>query len=87
MRGVNATVTVELKNGVLDPQGKAISHSLETLGFDGVEDVRVGRLFRITFDESADHLSDDEIRDRVRGMCEKLLANTVVENYDITIAR
>lgn len=84
---MKATVTVELKSGVLDPQGKAIRHSLDSLGFEGVEDVRVGRLFRITFDDSAAAASDDELRERVRQMCEKLLANTVVENYDIAIDR
>ena len=84
---MKATATVELKAGVLDPQGKAIRHSLGSLGFEGVEDVRVGRLFRITFDDSASSLSDDEITQRVRQMCEKLLANTVVENFHVTIDR
>lgn len=84
---LKATVTVELKNGVLDPQGKAIRHSLDALSFEEVEDVRVGRLFRITLDDSAASLSDGEIEQRIRQMCEKLLANTVVENYQITIER
>lgn len=87
MPAVKATAIVELKKGVLDPQGKAIRHSLESLAFEGVEDVRVGRVFRITFDESAASLSDSDLEQRVRQMCEKLLANTVVENYAITIER
>lgn len=84
---MKATAIVELKSGVLDPQGKAIRHSLESLAFEGVEDVRVGRVFRITFDDSAASLDDDQIEQRVRQMCEKLLANTVVENYTITVER
>ncbi len=70
-------VFVSLKPGVLDPQGKAIHHSLETLGFNEVRDVRVGRL--ITLDMAdADR---DQAEARVKDMCEKLLANTVIESY------
>jgi phosphoribosylformylglycinamidine synthase len=80
---VRATVTIELKNGVLDPQGKAIQHSLHTLGFAGVEDVRVGKLFRITLnDDNADRAT---LEANLRQMCEKLLANTVVENFSYEI--
>ena len=79
---MKATVTVELKPGVLDPQGKAIQHSLGALGFRGVEDVRVGKVFRITL---ADGIPDDEIEREIREMCEKLLANTVVESYSWTL--
>ncbi|HYJ52494.1 MAG TPA: phosphoribosylformylglycinamidine synthase subunit PurS [Allosphingosinicella sp.] len=69
-------VYVTLKNGVLDPQGKAIHHALEGLGFEGVQGVRAGKLIELEVDEST---SDDAIDE----MCRKLLANTVIENYRI----
>ena len=69
-------VHVSLKPGVLDPQGRAVHHALEGLGFEGVEDVRVGRLIEL---EVADSTSDDSLTE----MCDKLLANTVIENYRI----
>ena len=69
-------IFVSLKPGVLDPQGRAVHHALEGLGFSGVENVRVGRLIEL---EVADGTPDEALRD----MCEKLLANTVIENYRI----
>lgn len=69
-------VYVTLKNGVLDPQGKAIHHALEGLGFDGVKDVRQGKLIELD-------LEDDVSEADVEAMCRKLLANTVIENYRI----
>ena len=69
-------VYVTLKNGVLDPQGKAIHHALEGLGFAGVNDVRAGKLIELDLDESV----GDEA---VEAMCRKLLANTVIENFRI----
>ena len=69
-------VHVSLKPGVLDPQGRAIHHSLEGLGFTGVNDVRAGRLFEL---DVADSTSDEAPDD----MCRKLLANMVIENYRI----
>lgn len=69
-------VHVTLKNGVLDPQGKAIHHALEGLGFAGVNDVRAGKLIEL---DLADNVLDSEIEE----MCRKLLANTVIENYRI----
>ncbi|RDC60744.1 Phosphoribosylformylglycinamidine synthase [Alteripontixanthobacter maritimus] len=69
-------IHVTLKPGVLDPQGRAVHHSLEGLGFDGVEDVRVGRLIEL---DLADGTSDETIDQ----MCRKLLANMVIENYRI----
>ena len=69
-------VLVTLKNGVLDPQGKAIHHALEGLGFSGVNDVRAGKLIEL---ELADDVDDASIEE----MCRKLLANTVIENYRI----
>ena len=69
-------VYVTLKNGVLDPQGKAIHHALEGLGFDGVKDVRAGKLIELEVDAGTSDATIDE-------MCRKLLANTVIENYRI----
>ena len=69
-------VTVTLKPGVLDPQGRATAHALEGLGFAGVRDVRVGKV--IVLDLDADVTSQD-----VDAMCRKLLANTVIETYSI----
>jgi len=80
---MKATVTVELKPSVLDPQGKAIGHSLSTLGFGGVEDVRAGKLFRITLADTGQ--SREEIDQQLREMCERLLANTVMETFSYTI--
>ena len=69
-------VYVTLKNGVLDPQGKAIHHALEGLGFEGVNDVRAGKLIELEVDDNVGEAEVDE-------MCRKLLANTVIENYRI----
>ena len=80
---MKATVTVELKPSVLDPQGTAIQHALNTLGFGAVEDVRVGKLFRVTLAESEQ--TRDEVETQLRQMCERLLANTVVENFSYTV--
>lgn len=73
---MKARVFVTLKGGVLDPQGKAIHHALEGLGFDGVNDVRAGKLIEL---DLAEGTSDADID----AMCSKLLANTVIENYRI----
>ena len=69
-------VHVTLKNGVLDPQGKAIHHALEGLGFSGINDVRQGKLIEL---DLADAVDDATVED----MCRKLLANTVIENFRI----
>ena len=69
-------VYVTLKNGVLDPQGKAIHHALEGLGFSGINDVRAGKLIEL---DLAQEVSDEDIE----AMCRKLLANTVIENFRI----
>ena len=69
-------VYVTLKNGVLDPQGRAIHHALEGLGFAGVQDVRAGKLIEL---DLSDSVTDDDID----AMCRKLLANTVIENFRI----
>jgi phosphoribosylformylglycinamidine synthase PurS subunit len=73
---MKARIFVTLKPGVLDPQGKAIHHALEGLGFGGVEDVRAGKLIEL---DLADGTSDANIE----AMCRKLLANTVIENFRI----
>ena len=73
---MKARILVTLKGGVLDPQGRAIHHALEGLGFDGVNDVRAGKLIEL---DLADGTSDEDID----AMCRKLLANTVIENYRI----
>ena len=65
-----------LKPGVLDPQGRAIHHALGGLGFDGVEDVRAGKLIELDVADDTDDATID-------AMCRKLLANTVIENYRI----
>lgn len=80
---MRVTVTVELKPSVLDPQGKAIQHSLTSLDFAGVEDVRVGKLFRMTLADSGQ--SREQVESQLRLMCERLLANTVIENFSYTI--
>jgi len=79
---MKALITIELKPSVLDPQGKAIQHSLSSLGFDGVEDVRVGKLFKIVLADGGQSRAD--VESQVRQMCERLLANTVIENFSYT---
>jgi phosphoribosylformylglycinamidine synthase PurS subunit len=78
---MKARVTVTLKVGVLDPQGQAIQGSLKSLGFDGVSGVRQGKVFDVVLGDS--DLQQAEAN--VKAMCEKLLANTVIENYTIEI--
>ncbi|MCI5048783.1 MAG: phosphoribosylformylglycinamidine synthase subunit PurS [Rickettsiales bacterium] len=74
---MKANVFITLKNGVLDPQGKAIEGALKNLGFDGVNDVRQGKF--IELDLGA--LPQEQAESAIKEMCEKLLANTVIENY------
>ena len=78
---IKARVTVTLKNGVLDPQGKAIEGALGALGFDGVGHVRQGKVFDVEH-EGADKAKAES---DLKAMCEKLLANTVIENYNISV--
>ncbi|MCI5087380.1 MAG: phosphoribosylformylglycinamidine synthase subunit PurS [Pseudomonadota bacterium] len=79
---MKARVHVMLKNGVLDPQGEAVRHALGSLGFDGVDGVRQGKVIDLDLAET----DADKARETVTAMCEKLLANTVIESYDIEIA-
>ena len=78
---MKARVTVTLKKGVLDPQGKAIEGALGHLGFDGVGEVRQGKYFEIELTET----DDAKARDQIKAMCDKLIANTVIENYEIEL--
>lgn len=78
---MKARVIVTLKNGVLDPQGQAIEGSLGGLGFEGVRSVRQGKVFDVELDATDASAAKAEIE----RMCEKLLANTVVENYAVEI--
>ena len=75
---MKARVHVMLKSGVLDPQGEAVKHALGALGFDGVEGVRQGKVIELELAEGTDEGA-------VKEMCEKLLANTVIESYTIEI--
>ena len=78
---MKARVFVTLKNGVLDPQGEAVKHALGTLGFRGVEGVRQGKLIELDLAEADATRAEAE----VKAMCEKLLANTVIEDYRIEV--
>lgn len=78
---IKARVTVTLKNGVLDPQGKAIEHALTGLGFDGVGSIRQGKVFDLELQETDKAKAQAELK----AMCDKLLANTVIENYAISL--
>ncbi|MBE7185314.1 MAG: phosphoribosylformylglycinamidine synthase subunit PurS [Methylobacterium mesophilicum] len=79
---MKARVTVTLKNGVLDPQGKAIEGALGTLGFAGVGSVRQGKVFDVELDGTDRARAEADLK----AMCEKLLANTVIENYSVDFA-
>ncbi len=78
---MKARITVTLKTGVLDPQGKAIKHALTGLDFKGVNEVRQGKLIELDLDDT----DKDTAMARVTQMCEKLIANTVIENYTIEL--
>ena len=78
---MKVVVNVKLKEGVLDPQGKAVSHALNSLGFDEVKGVRIGK--QIVLDIDGD--DKEEVKKRVKMMSDELLANTVIEDYEIVI--
>jgi phosphoribosylformylglycinamidine synthase len=78
---IKARITVTLKNGVLDPQGKAIENGLGSLGFKGVASVRQGKVFDVELDSS----DKAKAKANLEAMCEKLLANTVIEDYSVDI--
>jgi phosphoribosylformylglycinamidine synthase subunit PurS len=79
---MKAKIKVTLKNGVLDPQGKAIEGALGSLGFAGVNGVRQGKYFEIDVTET----DKSKAEAAIKSMCEKLIANTVIENYDIELS-
>ncbi|WP_223998484.1 phosphoribosylformylglycinamidine synthase subunit PurS [Aureimonas sp. SA4125] len=79
---IKARIVVTLKNGVLDPQGKAIEGALGTLGYSGVGSVRQGKVFDVEVDAADQATAEAQLKD----MCAKLLANTVIENYTVEIA-
>lgn len=78
---MKAKVHITLKNGVLDPQGKAVQHALGSLGFAGVNDVRQGKYIELDLAET----DRDKAKAAVEQMCKGLLANTVIENYSIDL--
>ncbi|MBI08270.1 MAG: phosphoribosylformylglycinamidine synthase [Rhodospirillaceae bacterium] len=78
---MKATVHVMLKNGVLDPQGKAIGHALGSLGFEGIGEVRQGKIIEIELASTDKTAAEAE----VEKMCQRLLSNTVIENFTIDI--
>ena len=79
---MTAVVNVFLKEGVLDPQGKAAHHALDSLGFEGVKEVRIGKQIIVTLETEDRAKAESEVKE----MCETLLANTVIEEYTIEIA-
>ena len=78
---MKARVTVMLKSGILDPQGEAVKHALNSLGYDQVKSIRQGKVIEINLDET----SVSKAKKSIEKMCEKLLANTVIESYEIEI--
>lgn len=79
---MKARVHVMLKNGVLDPQGEAVRHALGALGFDGVQAVRQGKVIELDLDATDRASAEANVKD----MCERLLANTVIESYTIELS-
>jgi phosphoribosylformylglycinamidine synthase subunit PurS len=79
---MKAKVYVNLKPGVLDPQGKAIQHSVALLGFTGIADIRQGKYFEIALDSS---LGEDEARESVARMAREVLSNPIIEDYRVEI--
>lgn len=82
---MKATVYVRLKQEVLDPQGDAVKRALTTLGFEGVKDVRVGKLIEIEIDPSHVHAKEDLTR-RIQKMADEMLANAVIEDYEVVVS-
>lgn len=78
---MKVVVNVKLKPGVLDPQGKAVKHALASLGFGGVDDVRVGKQIVLEISEN----DKEKVRKIAKEMCDEILANTVIEDYEIVL--
>ncbi len=81
MSRFDVEVRIKPRPGLLDPQGKAVHHALESLGYDGVSEAKVGRLIALTVEAG----SESDARDRVEEMCRKLLANPVTEDFSLRI--
>jgi phosphoribosylformylglycinamidine synthase len=81
---MKAKVYVTLKSGVLDPQGKAIHHSAELMGYQKIADIRQGKYFEISMDEAA---TEDEARESAEKIARDVLANPVIEDYRVEIAQ
>jgi phosphoribosylformylglycinamidine synthase len=79
---MKAKVYVKLKSGVLDPQGKAIQHSVELLGYAGIADVRQGKYFEIAIDSE---VGEEQARDSVSRMAREVLSNPIIEDYRVEI--
>lgn len=82
---MKATVYVRLKQEVLDPQGDAVKRALGSLGFSGVKGVRVGKLIEIELDPSAG--TPEELEQKLRKMADEMLANTVIEDYEVSVSK
>tara|TARA_B100000212_G_scaffold129618_1_gene97181 strand:- start:33 stop:272 length:240 start_codon:yes stop_codon:yes gene_type:complete len=78
---MKARIKIMLKNGVLDPQGEAIKHALNNIGFESVTGVRQGKVIELDIEGS----DKNQIRSQIENMCKKMLANTVIENFDIEL--
>ncbi len=78
---ITAKITVMLKNGILDPQGKTVHQALENLGFGQIEDVRMGKIIELKFNG----ISREEAEELTADACKKLLANPVIEDYRIEV--
>ena len=78
---MKAVVNIALRSGVLDPTGKAVEHALNSLGFSGVSNVRIGKQIVLDIDES----DKNKAKEQLKVMCEELLANTVIEDYEIVL--
>ena len=78
---MKARIKIMLKNGVLDPQGEAIKHALNNIGFESVTGVRQGKVIELDIDGS----DKSQVRSKIENMCNKMLANTVIENFEIEL--
>jgi len=78
---MKARIKIMLKNGVLDPQGEAIKHALNNIGFESVNEVRQGKVIELDIDGS----DRSQVRFQIENMCSKMLANTVIENFEIEL--
>ena len=78
---MKARIKIMLKNGVLDPQGEAIKHALNNIGFESVTGVRQGKVIELDIEGS----DKNQVRSQIENMCNKMLANTVIENFDIEL--